>query len=558
MKHFRAVVLAVSACLLLALAPAAYATSTRYASPTSSDGTGACDHAASCTLRWAILGAAAGDTVIVAPGDYTITSPIKPTVAVRIKGDDALPMPSIVGAPTLAKDALDLGPGSLIRHMRIESTAPDRDALDLNGAIGEDLILVISSAATGTAGHPPAAGHLTGSSVAPTILRDSVAFARGDGSAGVVVTNSKTPLITDAAHVTNVTAVAAGAASSGLLSTLAIGSVLVRNSIMRGVLADAAATTLGTTFAAYSSFRPASGSNVVDLGANQSGDPLFVDASAGDFHVRAGSPVIDAGTDDALKHDGDQFDPDGRVRDYGAGPDIGAFEYVGPFEAPIVPPGTPVPPSSPTSPTSPASPATPAAPLAGQVAPSLQPQVGTMVVGATVSGVVTFRAPNSAERKLAVKGAAIPVGSIIDASRGVMQLQSVGDRKGTVQTARFWGGAFVIRQNRKGDLTTTLGLRGGSRAGCPARAAAAHAAIAHAARRPRRVRGLWGSDNGGRFRTRGANSVATVRGTRWWTEDRCDGTLTRVSQGSVLVRNLRTGRRVIVRAGHSYLARGRR
>ena len=61
-----------------------------------------------------------------------------------------------------------------------------------------------------------------------------------------------------------------------------------------------------------------------------------------------------------------------------------------------------------------------------------------------------------------------------------------------------------------------------------------------------------------RFRTRGANSVATVRGTRWWTEDRCDGTLTRVRQGSVIVRNLRTGRRVIVRAGHSYLARGRR
>jgi hypothetical protein len=48
--------------------------------------------------------------------------------------------------------------------------------------------------------------------------------------------------------------------------------------------------------------------------------------------------------------------------------------------------------------------------------------------------------------------------------------------------------------------------------------------------------------------------VATVRGTSWYTEDRCDGTLTRVSQGSVSVRDLVNDRTVIVRAGHSYLA----
>jgi hypothetical protein len=45
-----------------------------------------------------------------------------------------------------------------------------------------------------------------------------------------------------------------------------------------------------------------------------------------------------------------------------------------------------------------------------------------------------------------------------------------------------------------------------------------------------------------------------VRGTAWYTEDRCDGTLTRVSQGSVSVRDLVNHRTVIVRAGHSYLA----
>ena len=57
------------------------------------------------------------------------------------------------------------------------------------------------------------------------------------------------------------------------------------------------------------------------------------------------------------------------------------------------------------------------------------------------------------------------------------------------------------------------------------------------------------------FRTRASNSVITVRGTTWYVADRCDGTLTRVTSGSVSVRDLRRQRTVVVRAGHSYLAR---
>ena len=73
----------------------------------------------------------------------------------------------------------------------------------------------------------------------------------------------------------------------------------------------------------------------------------------------------------------------------------------------------------------------------------------------------------------------------------------------------------------------------------------------------RSVRKLWGSDNGGRFRTHGRDSVATVRGTRWLTLDRCDGTLTKVVEGAVAVRDRRRGKTVLVRAGRSYLARHR-
>jgi hypothetical protein len=59
----------------------------------------------------------------------------------------------------------------------------------------------------------------------------------------------------------------------------------------------------------------------------------------------------------------------------------------------------------------------------------------------------------------------------------------------------------------------------------------------------------------GRYRTRGRYSAATVRGTDYTVEDRCDGTLTKVRRGVVSVRDFRRRRTVIVRAGRSYLAR---
>jgi hypothetical protein len=69
------------------------------------------------------------------------------------------------------------------------------------------------------------------------------------------------------------------------------------------------------------------------------------------------------------------------------------------------------------------------------------------------------------------------------------------------------------------------------------------------------IRELWG-DGKGRFQTRGLYAAATVRGTTWRTQDRCDGTLVVVTKGVVAVRDLRLRRTVLVRAGQRYLARG--
>src|SRR5262249_8218696 len=71
------------------------------------------------------------------------------------------------------------------------------------------------------------------------------------------------------------------------------------------------------------------------------------------------------------------------------------------------------------------------------------------------------------------------------------------------------------------------------------------------------VRRLYARGKGA-FRTRGRYSSSTVRGTFWLTADRCDGTLTQVKQGIVQVQDFVTRKKVLVRAGQSYLASPRR
>ncbi|MBI5104806.1 MAG: hypothetical protein HZB46_07455, partial [Solirubrobacterales bacterium] len=137
---------------------------------------------------------------------------------------------------------------------------------------------------------------------------------------------------------------------------------------------------------------------------------------------------------------------------------------------------------------------------------------------------------------------AIAPGTVVDTRNGVLELTTAV--AGGVQTARFWGGRFEIRQPRGGAGMTELVLRG---AMPPCR----KAARSSRGRAPR----LWGSDSHGRFRTRGKSSVATVRGTKWLTEETCAGTRTRVVEGAVSVRNLRSRKTALVRAGGTYTAR---
>ena len=193
----------------------------------------------------------------------------------------------------------------------------------------------------------------------------------------------------------------------------------------------------------------------------------------------------------------------------------------------------------------------------------LAPGLGVRTVLERVSGQVRVRRRPAAAQASQTSSAfstlkqprELPVRSFIDASRGTARLTSARTRReDQIQDGRFSKGVFQVLQSRRRAARglTDLRLKGGSFKRCKQRGTAGAGARAALSRRA--IRRLRGSANG-RFRTTGRNSSATVRGTIWEVIDRCDGTLTRVKRGRVVVRDFRLHRTVVVRAGHSYLAR---
>jgi hypothetical protein len=210
--------------------------------------------------------------------------------------------------------------------------------------------------------------------------------------------------------------------------------------------------------------------------------------------------------------------------------------------------------------------------------PPPPPEPGKSVVVKVVSGTVTIKYPPGytpraasprAARFVPFKGAAnIPVGSQLDTSKGRVALTSAADTGGAkTQTSDFYQGIFQVKQSvpkkkptKPKALVTDLVMKGQiPRSQCaPLKGARAAADDAKKKKGPKSVLGkLWGNGKG-KFRTNGKYSSATVRGTIWLVEDRCDGTLTKVTRGTVQVRDLRRKKTVTVKAGHSYLARAQR
>lgn len=206
-------------------------------------------------------------------------------------------------------------------------------------------------------------------------------------------------------------------------------------------------------------------------------------------------------------------------------------------------------------------------PLAPPV-PTVKPVLGESVALAPTAGTVLVNVPGSHGARPLGAGESLPVGTTVDARNGVVLLASARDANGDPQFATAGGGIFQVLQTHASGMTqlvlTTHKLAQLCAANPRPRHATrrwAHHKLAIAARtarkRPNRkvVNLLWSNDNHGQFSTRGQESVALVRGTSWVTAETCDGTLTGVLHGQVVVHDHHAGRVVVLNAGQSYLAR---
>jgi hypothetical protein len=204
---------------------------------------------------------------------------------------------------------------------------------------------------------------------------------------------------------------------------------------------------------------------------------------------------------------------------------------------------------------------------------SLPPIPGKTFDARVISGEVFVKVADGAGPRAAtagfvpLKGAVnVPIGAQLDTRAGRVAVTSAADTSGSrAQTADFYDGVFEVKQSvprkkpkRAKALITDLVLTGEpSRSQCAAQRGA-RSAGADKKKGPKAVLGeLWGSGKG-KFRTSGKYSSATVRGTVWLVQDRCEGTLTKVSRGTVQVADFPRNRTVSVTAGHSYLARAAR
>src|SRR3954452_9807394 len=94
-KSFLIAVASLAAGSLFAAVPAHAAA--RYAEAASSDQIGSCSSLQPCRLDHAVNDAAAGDVVVVRPGDYDVTYALKATATIAIRGVPGESRPRLVG-----------------------------------------------------------------------------------------------------------------------------------------------------------------------------------------------------------------------------------------------------------------------------------------------------------------------------------------------------------------------------------------------------------------------------------------------------------------------------
>jgi hypothetical protein len=186
------------------------------------------------------------------------------------------------------------------------------------------------------------------------------------------------------------------------------------------------------------------------------------------------------------------------------------------------------------------------------------PVNGETIIVSPKEGTVLIKLPGTNKFVPLEELKEIPVGSVIDATKGKVTLTSI-DPDGTEQTANFFLGVFRVKQKDGSGLVVLELLDTRT---CPAPAAkpapnllgAPALATASGTKKPPASGKLWGSGHGN-FRTEGNDGSATVRGTIWLVEDRCNGTtFFRTRRGIVSIRDFVKGKTFPLPAGNNYTA----
>ena len=178
------------------------------------------------------------------------------------------------------------------------------------------------------------------------------------------------------------------------------------------------------------------------------------------------------------------------------------------------------------------------------------PSYGQEVEAETVSGKVLIKPKGARQFQLLNGEEQIPIGSTVDTDKGRMQLTTAtGPNEAKAQTAEFYDGTFTVLQPAKGPPTTELDLEGLQPSACHR----GHSAARRVSRSKASHNSLWGNGHGD-YMTKGHAGSATVRGTIWLTEERCDGTFFEAKRDTVVVRDFTRHRTVILHMGQHYLA----
>jgi hypothetical protein len=141
-----------------------------------------------------------------------------------------------------------------------------------------------------------------------------------------------------------------------------------------------------------------------------------------------------------------------------------------------------------------------------------------------VSGTILIKLPGSNTFISLPAGTNVPIGSTVNADNGTVSI-TLALPNGTTETGEFYDGEFVLTQAPDGTFTPVI--TGGSFLGCPRAQTGKHSGRASASSSKKKpgtvVRQLWGNAHGN-YTTKGRYGSASVSGTIWLVQDRCDGT----------------------------------